>query len=139
MIAIVCVDDNMGMAFNHRRQSQDHVLREKIITMAGQSGLWTSPYSEKQFLDEQKAYLKVHKEYLLMAKQGEFCFVELDALSKAEETIEKLILCRWNRRYPADVYLDIELTNGKWKGTILEEFGGSSHERITMELWERTF
>ena len=27
MILIVCIDDNKGMMFNHRRQSQDGVLR----------------------------------------------------------------------------------------------------------------
>ncbi len=35
MILIVCVDDNKGMMFNHRRQSQDRVLRRHILDMSG--------------------------------------------------------------------------------------------------------
>ena len=31
MIIIACVGDGMGMIFNHRRQSQDYVLREHIL------------------------------------------------------------------------------------------------------------
>ena len=33
MILIVCIDDNKGMMFNHRRQSQDGVLRRHILDM----------------------------------------------------------------------------------------------------------
>lgn len=138
MIVIVCVDDRMGMAFNHRRQSQDRVLREKILRIAGDSGLWVSPYSAKQFTQEQLQHLRVEEEYLSMAKDGDFCFVELDSLRVVEERIEKVVLCRWNRSYPADVHMDIDLMNGDWKGEILEEFSGSSHEKITMEMWEKS-
>ena len=34
MTLIVCVDDNMGMLFNHRRQSKDVVVRERILKQA---------------------------------------------------------------------------------------------------------
>ena len=33
MIIIAAVDDRNGMMFNHRRQSQDKVLREKILSL----------------------------------------------------------------------------------------------------------
>ena len=33
MILIVCVDDHNGMMFNHRRQSQDRVLRADILEL----------------------------------------------------------------------------------------------------------
>ena len=31
MIIMVCVDDNNGMMFNKRRQSQDRVLRQRMF------------------------------------------------------------------------------------------------------------
>ena len=34
MRVIVCVDDNGGMLFNHRRQSRDRVLCERVLQMA---------------------------------------------------------------------------------------------------------
>ena len=33
MILIVCVDDHNGMMFNHRRQSQDRILRGDILEL----------------------------------------------------------------------------------------------------------
>ena len=47
MILIVCIDDNKGMMFNHRRQSQDRVLRRHILDMVGNGKLWMNEYSGK--------------------------------------------------------------------------------------------
>ena len=35
MIVIACLDDNGGMMFNHRRQSQDRVLRWSVVLCSG--------------------------------------------------------------------------------------------------------
>ena len=35
MKIIVCVDNQNGMMFNHRRQSQDRVLRKRIMELTG--------------------------------------------------------------------------------------------------------
>ena len=35
MIVIACLDDNGGMMFNHRRQSQDRMLRAHIAALVG--------------------------------------------------------------------------------------------------------
>ena len=40
MIVIACLDDNGGMMFNHRRQSQDRVLRAHIAALVGDARLW---------------------------------------------------------------------------------------------------
>ena len=39
MILIVCVDNKNGMLFNRRRQSQDRMLRTRILEMTAQSRL----------------------------------------------------------------------------------------------------
>ena len=49
MIIISCVDDDMGMMFNHRRQSQDRVLRERVLEATKGKKLWMNHYSAKQF------------------------------------------------------------------------------------------
>ena len=51
MIRIVCVDDHNGMMFNHRRQSQDRVLRADILELTGGKKLWMNAYSRKQFAE----------------------------------------------------------------------------------------
>ena len=35
MILIACVDDNLGMLFNNRRQSMDRVLRARLLKLCG--------------------------------------------------------------------------------------------------------
>ena len=55
MILIVCVDDHNGMMFNHRRQSQDRILRGDILELAEGKILWMDAYSKKQFVEEDDA------------------------------------------------------------------------------------
>ncbi len=52
-----------------------------------------------------------------------------------ENEIKKLIIFKWNRVYPADQYLDIDPE--KMTKVQEEEFVGFSHEKITMEVYEK--
>lgn len=49
MIVILCVDYNGGTMFNHRRQSQDRLLRDRILRLTAGTRLWMNHYSAKQF------------------------------------------------------------------------------------------
>ena len=49
-----------------------------------------------------------------------------------ESETETIILYRWNRKYPADHYFSIDLT--QWKLMETTEFPGNSHEKITKEI-----
>ena len=51
MKIILMLDDDNGMMFNKRRQSQDIAVREKTAGIAGGSRLWLNEYSRGQFLD----------------------------------------------------------------------------------------
>lgn len=42
MEIIACVDDNMGMMFNHRRQSQDQALIEHVLEATKGNKLYLS-------------------------------------------------------------------------------------------------
>lgn len=130
MNVIICVDNNMGVAFNNRRQSRDRCLNEKIILkIIGK--LKVEAYSESLFPSDK---IIVVKNVLKDTGTGEWCFSEKRSLKGFENKIEQLMICRWNRVYPANVHLDIDL-NG-WQLLSAEEFGGSSHEKITMEVWK---
>ena len=129
MILTVCVDDRMGMSFGGRRQSKDSVLRQRLLTLSGGS-LRMSGDSARQF--EEAVYHG--SDYLSGAKNGDWCFVENLDYENYEAAIEKIILFRWNRHYPADVQFRFP---GKWALTGYEDFPGSSHEKITMEVYEK--
>ena len=49
MVLIICLDDDNGMMFNHRRQSQDRELRKHLMTLTSGKKLWMNHYSAKQF------------------------------------------------------------------------------------------
>lgn len=133
MQIIVCVDDNGGMMFNKRRQSRDRVLCEYVMKLSEGHKVYMSAYSAKLF--EENDRIVVSENYLEEAGEKDFCFVEKEPLKAYEDKIDKLIIFKWNRVYPADQHLDINPE--KMKKVQEEEFVGFSHEKITMEVYER--
>lgn len=136
MKIIVCLDDNKGMLFNKRRQSQDNTLREDIINSLNGSRLLMNEYSYKQFKDTQQDHITVDNNFLSTAAEDDYCFVENLKLSPYEEKISELIIYHWNRNYPADTYFDIDLS--QWELITTTEFAGNSHEKITKEIYKHT-
>lgn len=132
MILIACVDDSMGMAFHHRRQSKDRLLRERILRQVGDAPLWMSPYSAKQF-EEGAENIRADEAFLINCGEQEYAFTELEAPGKVAPQVGKLILYRWNRSYPADLYFDLDLSG--YALSAVHEFAGSSHEKITEEIY----
>lgn len=135
MNVIAVLDDNNGMMFNHRRQSQDIALREHIIGLIAGHKLYMNMYSAKQFSDIDSANIIVSEDYLSAAGDEDYCFVEDKPLSSYIDKINRIYLYKWNRSYPADLKFDVDLISLGWKKTILTEFQGKSHERITLEEW----
>lgn len=136
MIIIAAVDNRNGLMFNNRRQSQDKVLCKKILELTTGSKLWVNHYTEKQFTNMGLCHqLNIDDNLLNEAASGEYCFVENSSLQKSEQWIEKIILFKWNRDYPGDFFFDINLNSGKWNLIHSEDFVGSSHEKITMEVY----
>lgn len=137
MIIIAAVDDRNGLMFNHRRQSQDKILREKILSLTADRLLWMDHYSAKQFEDCKAPQLNIDDNFLREAVPGEFCFVEDVSVAPFEKWVEKIILFKWNRKYPGDQYFDVDVQKPEWKLVSTEDFPGSSHEKITMEVYDR--
>lgn len=135
MILISCVDDRMGMLFGGRRQSQDRVLRERIVQLSSKSKLWMNHYSAKQFTENDASHINISDDFISEALRGEFCFVEDLLVSEIEDSVEMIILYKWNRTYPFDLSFDIDLS--RWCLAESKEFEGSSHEKITEEVYVR--
>ncbi len=130
----ICIDSRGGMLFNRRRQSQDRLLRQDLLSEAAGGPLWMSPYSREQFSDPPEM-VRAAEDFPRRAGPGELCFFEdLDpALWLAEA--EEVVLYHWNRTYPADRRFPLPLTG--WTLERREEFSGSSHEKITKEVYRR--
>lgn len=132
----MAVDDNNGMTFNNRRQSQDKLLRSKIIEETQCGKLWMNNYTAKQFEKPISDNIIVDDEFLDKAGNEDYCFIENLSVAKYESKIKKIIFFKWNRIYPADTYFDIMLSENKWKLISVLEFEGNSHKKITREEWE---
>lgn len=133
MILIVCVDKKNGMMFNKRRQSQDRVVREKILAHAAESKLWMSGYSAKQFTDG--GNFTVDEDCVTKAGVGEYCFVEDKDFSL--ENCEQVILYHWNRQYPGDKFFKEDLIANGYQKVSETEFPGYSHEKITEQIYRK--
>ena len=132
MRLIVCLDDKNGMAFNHRRQSRDRIVIAKTEELVKGSTLYFSSYSAKLFPSGDS---EPSEDYLSGAGEDDFCFVEQEDVTPYEQQIKEITVFRWSRVYPADLYFPIELTQWRLEQTV--EFPGNSHEKITMEVYER--
>lgn len=134
MIVIVCLDDRGGMLFNHRRQSRDQAVIEDIILTSKGSKLYMKEYTYKMFADLAPDHVVVTPELLLKAQTGEYCLVEDMKLQTVSDIIEKLIIYKWNRQYPADFSLDLDLSK-EWSLSEITEFVGTSHDKINKEIY----
>lgn len=135
MTAIICLDDNDGMMFNHRRQSQDREVRVRLMEQSAGHKLWMNPYSYKQFSDCSSEELAADEAFLEKAGEKDYCFIEDKDIVPYLDRIEQIILYRWNRRYPADFYFTVDMKG--WKQISRKDFTGSSHEKITEEVYTR--
>lgn len=132
MNIILCLDDKNGMLFNRRRQSRDSALCERVVALSDGSNLWMNEYSSPLFPNEKA---QVDENFLEKAEQGDYCFVENTDITPFLNQIEKIIIYRWNRVYPSDKRIDEGVLVGR---QLVEstDFAGSSHEKITEEIYE---
>lgn len=131
MILALCMDDRGGMSFNGRRQSMDRAVRRDLLLEAGDAPLWVSGYTARQFDPDPR--LRVCDAPEEEAGAREVCFLELGDPMPLLARAEKLILYRWNRRYPAES--TYALPPAGWKLLSQVEFPGHSHPRITKEVY----
>ena len=133
MKVAVCVDDAQGMTFFGKRQSSDRVLIEEFITSNKGRRVYITPFSARIFQN----YPEVIQSATALddAGEGDVCFIENLPLAPYASRIEELVVYRWNRSYPSDFKLDLDLT--EWELVGGSEFSGSSHDNITKEIYKR--
>lgn len=129
MILAICVDERMGLSLKGRRLSKDAALRDRLWDLSG-GKLRMSAYSARQF--SQQVYSGA--DYLSGAQEGDWCFVENTDYEACSNCIERIVLLHWNRHYPSDEAFRFP---GKWKLVSKEDFPGTSHDCLTMEVYER--
>ena len=122
------------MLFNHRRLSRDRRVCEKILDYSNEKELWMNAYSRKLFTNLTDINnIQVDEEFL--DKSQSICFVENQDITPYLPKIDTLVLFQWNRDYPADFFFTVNLS--QWNLISTEDFEGTSHEKITMEVYKK--
>lgn len=127
MEQILCIDDDFGMMFNHRRQSQDRILRKHI--MNNWSHVYMTEYSKKMFETEELLpgfSVSIWKSGEVLPQDITLFVEDPDDLQDAE----LLIIYCWNRRYPSDKKLPAGFLD-HYAMISEQDFAGSSHDKIT--------
>ena len=131
MKVIICLDDKLGMAFNKRRQSRDSEVIKDICKRLGKESLFAEEYSNMLFDGSGVNILPLEK----AENKDSTLFLERIDPEKYSSDIDALVIYRWNRHYPSDLKCTIDMNAFALSESL--EFVGSSHERITREVWKR--
>jgi len=136
MTVIVCLDTGRGMTFFGRRLSTDSAVRERIVSLAGSRRLVMNAYTASQFRGS-GADIYVTCD-LSSLGDDDVCFAEDFDPSVFKDKISSLVIFRWNRKYPRDGEMSFYPYDEGMRLDSIRDFAGSSHERITEEIWTRT-
>ena len=141
MVVYIAIDKDNGMLFNNRRQSQDRIMRENMLKQVGDAKLWMAEYSQMLFQTQDDndvpSNLIVDNDFLSKAGPDDHCFVENIDISSWMDKIDTLVIYKWNRDYPDDFYFDFSTLDNHWRKFSVNHFKGSSHDKITKEVWKR--
>ena len=138
MKIFICLDDNCGMLFNNRRQSRDKLVLADIAESVEKSGgaLYITPFSEKLLASAEMSFT-VCENMLEIAGENDLCFVENLHIGKHLDRISEITVYRWNRVYPYDFSLDINIEKCGYHLKESCEFIGNAHEKITKETFAK--
>lgn len=132
MKVFVCVDDNCGTLFNNRRQSRDSAVVDDMLS-CDESPLYISEFSKALFAGKNRVVTV--KTVLEECPENGRCFAENEDLGVFLDKISELVIYRWNRNYPFDTVLSVSPKNEGFTLCESKDFVGSSHEKITKEVW----
>ena len=92
--------------------------------------LLIAPFSEKLI---QEAGIP----YVLPPEKAENFFAEDVPSEELLEQTKKIVIYRWNRHYPSDIRWEPDLIAMGFVLKETAEFPGTSHDKITREVYER--
>lgn len=133
MKLIICVDKKMGMSLFGKRQSKDSLLCEKLMSMVSPSKIYMNSYTAKLF--DKSENVCASEDFLRAASDDDYCFVENTDFTL--DNVNEIVLCNWNRHYPADKFFDVDLEKSGFTLKSTEEIKGSSHAKITLSVYAR--
>ncbi len=133
MKIIICLDEENGYMFNHRRQSMDRQLRQHLLTLLDGRPLWMSEYTKRQFTED--GNYVVDDEYEKKCGDDDFCFIEDKGYSV--DKCNEMWIFRWDKKYPRDKVFDVDLLKEGFVQRVSEVFPGYSHEKIMFEKYEK--
>lgn len=131
MVLCICLDNRNGVSFNHRRQSADRLVYERILSLTGEKTLWIRPYSKTKFPADR---VTLTDDFSSITDPDAWCFAEDPSALKMLEHFDKLVVYRWNRVYPSDVVFP-ENDLAMYRLSNTSDFPGNSHDRITEEMY----
>jgi hypothetical protein len=129
MTLYICLDDRNGLQFNRRRQSRDAAVLNDIRSQCA-GNLLIEPFSEKLIREAEIPYV-------LPPETAEDYFAENIPSEEVLENTNKLVIYRWNRHYPSDIRWEPDFNTLGFSLKETTEFPGSSHEKITREVYEK--
>ena len=133
-VALV-LDEREGMTIFGKRQSRDRVLISDFVSSMGDAPIYISPFSRVIF--EPHEQVKVVENPFYDSVDGGACFIENYQPSQYIDMIGTLIIYRWNELYPSDVRFDLDVAAAGFKLAESYDFEGSSHKKITKEIYRR--
>ena len=134
MKLIICVDDNNGVAFNHRRLSFDRKVFQEIQELVNKSGgdLWCTLYSKKLLSKNIDGQVLATDTCMYWAEPNDFVFLELIGdITPYLNRVNEIYL------FGSDTKLDLSFLDANssvchWTRTAIKEFQGTSHDVITL-------
>ena len=134
MVLAICIDDDNGLMFNNRRVSSDKAVIEDLVRLGDPQIITISTCSAMLFRDYQDR-VEV-KEDVFESASG-FCFAEDGDFLSVLESVKKLIVYKWNRRYPSDRKFPLDAYRSRMTLESTKDIEGHSHPCITREVYIR--
>ena len=134
MTLIVCFDAGRGVTFFGKRQSADSEVKRRIVKIASGEPVCMTKYSASLFRDT-GANVALFED-LGEAPDDAVVFTESADLSRFGGKTDRLVIYRWNRKYPRDCVADFYPFDEGMRLVSMTDFAGSSHGRVTEEIWE---
>lgn len=132
MKLVVCLDENNGIRFFGKRQSQDELQRKNLFELIGNSKIFLTEYSYDLYKEIEFTF-EIIDENIEIDEDSVFLY-EGEFLDKFLPFVDEIIVYFWNRDYPFDETFD-EFEQDCWKEKEVLEFKGKSHEKITRKIF----
>ncbi len=132
---LLTLDDKDGIMFNHRRQSRDIKVIEDICKKTS-GPIYMTEYTAKLF-EPFPERIRISESPLEECADGAYAFIEGEHISQYIDEIDEISVYRWNRVYPADKKLDIDISACGYKMYAKYEFAGNSHDKITKGIYRK--